>query len=305
LPLEGGSNTSALVNDEVYDPTQRRMSVERSSVTSGYFAALGLNVIKGRGLQPSDAEGEYTGVVVNRTLAEKAWPGKEPLGEVLRANQPVDPWYKSVVVGVVDDVRQWGADAEVQPEMYATPKGHWGRTVHVILRSPQPAEYLAPLLRQEITALDRELALEDVRTLIHVVSDATEGQRTVAGLVNFFMATGLGLVAVGLYGTLSYHVLQRTPEIGVRMAIGAVKGDIVKLVFAQGSGWVAFGVIIGLAGTVALSSLLKSLVYGMEGLSAPPLLLATSAIAAAGLVACWFPARRASKLDPLAALRAD
>jgi putative ABC transport system permease protein len=138
-----------------------------------------------------------------------------------------------------------------------------------------------------------------------VVGQSTQSQRAVAGLVNFFMAVALGLVAVGLYGTLSYHVQQRTREIGVRVAIGALKGDIVRLVFAQGSRWVAVGLAIGLAGSIALSFTLKSVVYGMQGLTVLPLLLAAVAVGFAALLACWLPARRAAQLDPLEALRAD
>ena len=117
--------------------------------------------------------------------------------------------------------------------------------------------------------------------------------------------TALGLVAVGLYGTLSYHVQQRTREIGVRMAIGAMKVDIVRLVFKQGSRWIGVGLVLGLAGSAALSTTLKSLVYRMEGLTAPPLIAATFAVGAAAVIACWLPARRAARLDPLDALRAD
>lgn len=307
LPLEGGSNTSALVNDEAYDSSIRRTSVERSSVTPGYFATMGIALVRGRNLTPADDMGKdgHLGVVVNRAFVEKAWPDKDPLGQVFRANQPKDPWYTATVVGVVEDVRQWGATAKVQPEMYTTPPRHWGNSVHINLRSSRPASFLAPLLRRTVAELDRELPLENIRTLDQVVRDATAGERAVAGLVDFFMAAALGLVAVGLYGTLSYHIVQRTREIGVRLAIGAVGGDILRLVLAQGLRWAGAGLLLGLAGTLALGGVLKSLVYGMEGLTAPPLLLAAAVVTFAAIAAILLPARRASKLDPIVALRID
>lgn len=305
LPLEGGSNTNALVNDQVYDPTQVRMNVERSSVTDDYFEAMGMRLLRGRNLRPEDRTGDIRGVVVNQALVKKAWPDKEPLGEIMRANQAEKPWFVVRVVGVVEDVKQWGADATVQPEMYTTPEGHWGNSIAVILRASVPTAQIIPLVRQELAKLDGELALRNVRTMREVVSGATQSQRAMAGIVNFFMATALGLVAVGLYGTLSYHVQQRTREIGVRVAIGALKGDIVRLVFAQGSRWVVVGLVIGLAGSIGLSFALKSLVYKMEGLSASPLILATVAVGVAAIVACWLPAWRATRVHPMEALRAD
>ncbi|HVT72843.1 MAG TPA: ABC transporter permease [Lacunisphaera sp.] len=305
LPLEGGSNTNALVNDEVYDPTIRRMSVERSSVTAEYFAAMGLRLLKGRNLTNEDRTGDIRGVVVNKACVDKAWPNKEPLGELMRGNNPGKPWYTARVVGVVENVKQWGATAEVQPEMYTTPEGHWGDSAHLVIRSSLTLAQLAPQLRKELGAVDSELALKDLRTMRQVVNQAAQGEAAVAGLVNFFMAAALGLVAVGLYGTLSYHVQQRTREIGVRVAIGALRGDILRLVFAQGSRWVGLGLAIGLAGSFALASTLKSLVYHMDGLTALPLALAAVAVGLAAMVACWLPALRAARLDPLIALRAD
>jgi putative ABC transport system permease protein len=305
LPLEGGSNTNALVNDETYDPTKERMLVERSSVTEDYFAIMGLRLLKGRGLKTEDRQGDIRGVVVNQTCVTKAWPHKDPIGEIMRGDNPGKPWYTARVVGVVEDVKQWASGTEVRPEMYTAPEGHWGRGAFLVLRTPLPASQLVPLLRRELAAIDGELALKDVRTMRQVVGDATQGQRAVAGLVDFFMAVALGLVAVGLYGTLSYHVQQRTREIGVRVALGAMKGNIVRLVFAQGGRWVAVGLALGLAGSIGVSFALKSIVYRMDGITAPPLLIATFAIGLAAFIACWLPARRAAKLDPLEALRAD
>ena len=307
LPLEGGSNTSALVNDEVYDPAQRRTSVERSSVTTGYFETMGIRLLRGRNLTPADdmSKTGVLGVLVNQAFVDKAWPDKDPIGQVFRANQAKDPWYTATVVGVVENVRQWNATAKVQPEMYTTPPGHWGNTVYINLRSTQPAAFLTPLLRQTVAGLDRELPLEGIRTLNQVVRDATAGERAVAGLVDFFMAAALGLVAVGLYGTLSYHIVQRTREIGVRLAIGALGGDILRLVFGQGLRWVALGLLLGLAGTFGLAKVLKGHVYGMDDLTAPPLLLAAAIVAFAATLAILIPAWRAAKLDPLVALRTD
>ncbi|WP_221032603.1 ABC transporter permease [Actomonas aquatica] len=307
LPLEGGSNTNALVNDEVYDPTQRRTQVERSSVSADYFATMGLTLLQGRLLRDEDdmQEDGRLGIVVNRTFVERAWPDQNPIGQVIRANQPADPWYTATVVGVVEDVKQWGAGAPMQPEMYTTPPGHWGNRVHLNLRSPQNASALIPQVRAVIAAYDPELAIEDPRTLQQVVLDSTEGQRVVAGLVNFFMGIALGLVAVGLYGTLSYHVVQRTREIGVRMAIGALKGDILSLIFGQGLRWVLVGVVLGIGGIFALAKVLASLVYDMDGLTLAPVLIATGAVAVATVVATLIPAWRAARMNPIEALRLD
>ena len=307
LPLEGGSNTNALVNDEVYDPAIRRTSVERSSVTTGYFETMGIKLVRGRNLTSADDMGKdgHLGVVVNRAFVEKCWPNQDPIGQIFRANQAKDPWYTATVVGVVEDVRQWGATAKIQPEMYTTPPGHWGNTVHINLRSTRPASFLAPQLRAAVAALSRELPLDDIRTFNQVVRDSSAAERAMASLVNFFMATALGLVAVGLYGTLSYHIVQRTREIGVRLAIGAVGGDILGLVLGQGLRWVAIGLVLGLIGTLALTTVLKGIVYGMEGLTAPPLLIAAAVVAVATTFAILIPAWRASKLDPLVALRID
>jgi len=305
LPLGGGSNTNALINDETFDPTIRRVQVERSSVTEDYFRTMGLRLLQGRNLGPEDREGEIRGVVVNQEMGQRSWPNKDPLGQIMRGNNPGKPWYTVRVVGVVENVKQWGADAPVQPEMYTTPEGHWGNNASLVVRTSLPVGQLMPMLRSELAKVDPELAFRDIYTMRQIVENSTQSQRAVAGLVNFFMAIALGLVAVGLYGTLSYHVQQRTREIGVRVAIGAMKRDIFRLVFEQGGRWIALGVVFGLAGSVAVSTMLKTLVYGMTGITAWPLVLASGTVGLAALLACWLPAHRAARMDPLEALRAD
>jgi predicted permease len=304
LPLEGGSNTNILVNDEVFDPAAKRPLVEVSAITPGYFAAAGIPLLRGRTLEPGDVGDDNIGVVVNRALVEQCWPGQDPLGKIIR-NNGAKTSYHARVVGVVESVRQWGPENDPKPEMYWTPDRAWGQTVFLIVRSPKPAGQLAPALRRAVAGLDPDLPLARIRTLQTVVEEAMQGQRAVTQLVDFFMIVALGLVAVGLYGTLSYHVLQRTREIGVRMALGAAHQDIVRLVFRQGSGWVLVGVVLGVGGALALASTLRALVYGMATVEPVPLLAATGAVAVAAALACWLPARRASRVDPTEALRAE
>jgi predicted permease len=304
LPLEGGSNMNILVNDEVFDSSAQRTLAEISSVTPGYFDAAGIRMLRGRTLGIEDAGEDAIGVVVNRALAEMCWPGQDPIGKIIRPDTP-KAWFHAHVVGVAGSVRQWGAAVDPKPEIFWTPDRAWGQRIFLIVRSVHPAAQLAPLLRRELGMMDPDLSLAHVRTLKDVVHEATQAERVVAGMVDFFTAAALGLVAVGLYGTLSYHVLQRTREIGVRLAVGADRRSILRLVFRQGFGWVLIGVATGIAGSLALASVLRSLAWGVDPLSALSLLVGTAAIGTAATLACWLPAWRAARVDPIVALRAD
>ena len=261
-------------------------------------------MLRGRTLRIEDTGEDAIGVVVNRALAEKCWPGQDPLGKVIRPDVP-KPWFHAHVVGVAESVRQWGPATDPQPEMYWTPDRAWGQRIFLLVRSEHSAAQLAPLLRRELAAMDPDLPLAHIRTLRDVVHEATQAERVVAGMVDFFMAAALGLVAVGLYGTLSYHVMQRTREIGVRLAIGAERRNILRLVFRQGFGWVLIGVATGIAGSLGLASVLRSLTWGIEPLSVLSLATGTAAVGAAATLACWLPAWRAARVDPIEALRAD
>jgi len=304
LPLEGGSNMNILVNDDQFDPTAQRLLAECSAVTPGYFAAAGIGVVRGRTLIPGDAGTDSFGVVVNRTLADKCWPNQDPLGKVIRPNTST-PWFHARVVGVVESVRQWGPDSEPRPELYWTPERTWGQRVFILLRTQGSAASLSSLLRKELASIDPDLPLARIRTLKTVVEESTIGQRSLAVMVDTCMFVAMGLLAMGLFGTMSYHVLQNTREIGVRMALGAMPGDVLRMVLRQGIVWATIGVSLGVAGTLALSGTLKSMILGLDGLNLAALGGAAVAIAAATLLACWLPARRAAAVDPMDALRAE
>jgi len=304
LPLEGGANSTILVNQEMFDPKANSTLAEISSVTPGYFAAAGIHLVRGRTLVPGDAGKDDIGVVVNRALAEKCWPGQDPLGKVIRSDSPT-PYYHARVVGVVDDVRQWGPKEKAAPEIYWTTDRAWGQTLFLVVRSSLPASQLAPLLRRELGNLDPDLPMSRVRTLRQLVGESAQGDRAVASVVDFFMAAALGLVAVGLYGTLSYIVLSRTREIGIRLAVGAERASILGLIFRQGLGWVAAGVVMGTGAALALAGGLRASVWGIDPFNGYFLLGSGAVVSTAAVLACWLPAWRASSVDPIVALRSD
>ena len=304
LPLEWGPAASILANDEVFDPNIHRPAVVFSAITPGYFAAADIPFLQGRTLESSDVSKGYIGMVVNRALAQKYWPGQNPLGKIVRPND-ANPWFHARVVGVVENVRQWGPNSEPQPQLYWTIDHAWGNTVFLIVRSVQPGVALGPALRRVLDDLDPDLPLSRIRTFKTIVREATLMPKLVAGLADYCMGAAIALAAIGLYGTLSYHVLQRTREIGVRMALGATRSDVVRLVFRQGLGWMLPGILLGICGALASAKALRALVYDVNTLSIVALAAATGAVAVAAALACWLPARRAAAVEPMEALRCE
>ena len=304
LPLEGGSNTEILVAHQTFDPAIDRIPNEVSSVTPSYFETAGIRLLRGRYLQPADATATPLGVVINRTLAEKHWPGQDPIGQIIRHNS-ANPGWTATVVGVVEDVRQWGPAQDPQPEIYWDSGRAWNNTVFLLVRSTRSASQLTTSLRQAVASLDPDLPLARVRTLEQLVHEATGSQRLVAWLVGLFMGLALLLLATGLFGTLSYLIRQRTREIGIRLALGAAPAGIGRLVIGQGLRWVLGGTALGAAGSLAVASLLRSMLWGTAPFDPAALAAGLVAIVVVGLLACWLPARRATHVDPIVALRAE
>jgi predicted permease len=303
LPLQGGTSTSILVNDETFDPSVRRTNAERSLVSPGYFDAIGIRLINGRDLRATDdAPAEY-GVVVNRTLAEHAWPGESAVGQLIRSNDNPPPW-TAVVVGVVEDVRQW-SERQPRPEIYfpyATRP--WVRGRLVVRTSGDPLDAL-PSIRAQLARIDADLPLAEVRTLGAIVNETTRHRRFLTLLVQLFTITAVVLAIVGIYGNMSYHVARRTHEIGVRVALGAGQRSLLVMVLRHALFLATVGVAIGLGLTAAFSLVAGHWAYGVNPLSPLYLTAGTLFVLAVALLAAWIPAQRAAQVDPIEALRTE
>ena len=304
LPLRGGYNRTVLVDGETYEVRVPRPDVEESWISPGYFAAMGIRQVQGRPLEPGDAQGDPPGIVVNRTLAEHYWSGRDPLGRRILSDSP-RPEPIGRVVGVVDDVRQWDIGLAAQPEMYFPYARNPRNEAFLIVRSAFDARRMVPALRHELAALDADLALADPITMAEIVSEEAGGRHTLLVLTNFFMAAALVMTAIGIYGTLSFQLRQRTREIGVRLALGAPARDIVALVLRQTVPWLVTGAAVGVVISVAIAGALRTFFADLSLLNPSYYLAGCGALSGILAVACWLPARRAMKVDPVVALRAE
>ena len=275
-------------------------------VSPDYFGAIGIPLRRGRFFESHDTATSQPVIVVNNQLAERFWPGQDPIGKRLKIG-PLDspnPWL--TVVGVVGDVRQAGLYGDLRMDLYA-PYGqdHRGFVAprDLVLRTKGDPTSVAAAVRQAVWSVDKDQPISHVRTMDQVFAAAVSQERFQALLLGLFAALALVLACVGLYGVISYAVAQRTHEIGVRMALGARPVDVLRLVLRQGMGLTIIGLLVGIGiGSVA-TRVLSDMLYGVTPrdpltfIGVPALLLLVA------FLACYIPARRATRIDPLVALR--
>jgi putative ABC transport system permease protein len=303
-------------------PPKGQEPVRRQNiVTPDYFRAMGIRVVKGRTFTEEETFGPLKAqggaIIINESFARKFWPGEDPLGKRMRAgygNQTWDragldgdlPW--STVVGVVADTVQPGVEHSAMDEMFypyvnAADPPMWG--MNIVVRSAVDPASLANAVRAEIHALDRQLPLNDVRTMNEWAARAVSEPRFNGLLLGLFALVALALASVGVYGVMSYAVTQRRHEIGVRMALGARSGDVLRLVVGRGMKLALVGVACGVAASLALTRVMQGLLYGVSALDAGAFAGAAALLAGVAFCACYLPARRAAKVDPAVALRAE
>jgi putative ABC transport system permease protein len=268
--------------------------------TNDYFRAAGIQIRRGREFTQADRDGAPQVAIINESFARRFYPNEDPLGQrIIIRNRP----QACEIVGVVNDVRHLGPDKEPGPEMYVPYNQLVVGAIPLVVRTKSAPEALAGAVRKEIEAVDREVAVGKVRTMTQMMSAALAEWRFALLLLGIFAATALLLAAVGIYGVMAYAVTRRRHEFGVRMALGAQAQDLMKLVIKQGATLTLAGVAVGLPASFALTRLLKALLFGVS--ATDPLTFAVVALllTLVALLACWIPARRATKVDPMIALR--
>ena len=310
LPLSG-SDSGTSFNIEGRPPLPRGKFIEAAPrwVSADYFRAMGINVLRGRPLAEQDIANDRPVALINQTMAERFWPGEDPIGKRITMESPENPaWHE--IVGVVADVRHTALDAQPEAEMYypylfssEADSSPWTSMYLVVRTSGEDPSSLAAALRREVLAVDKDQPVYNVASMTQLLAASVAQRRFNMLLVGLFAVLALVLAAVGLYGVMSHLVTQRTHEIGIRMALGARAQDVVKLVLKNGMTLALSGIALGLAGAFGLTRLMRSLLFGVTTTDAVTFVAVSLCLGAVALLACYIPARRATKVDPLVALR--
>ncbi|HJU55738.1 MAG TPA: FtsX-like permease family protein, partial [Pyrinomonadaceae bacterium] len=273
-------------------------------VTTDYFSAMKIPLLRGRSFTEQDTAEAPGVIVIDETLARRFFPGEDPLGKRINESGSQNGLGFLTVVGVVGGVKHTSLDGEPKPMMYVSYlQSHWSDMTLAVRASGGRAEDLAAAVRKEVWALDKDQPVASVQTMESLFAKAVAPQRFQMMLVGLFAAVALLLSVVGIYGVMAYAVTQRTHEIGIRMALGAQRRDVFKLLMGQGMAQALIGILLGLAGAFALTRLMSSLLFGVS--ATDPLTFAgvSLILASVALLACYIPARRAMKVDPMVALR--
>jgi putative ABC transport system permease protein len=293
------SNQPFRVPGRPIDPA-KMLSAQYNVVSPDYFRALRIRITQGRAFTERDRIGSPPVAVVNETLAQRMWPGENPLGKRLGLGRD-----ESQVVGVFADIKQRQLDSEPRLQICVPVLQQPMRSMFLAARGRSDATMLLPAIRQRIAALDAELPLSDIALLEERVTGSIRRQRFATLLLAIFAGTALALAVVGLYGVMSYLVAQRTREFGLRMALGAELRDMLKLIVGHGMKLVLAGLVLGVAGALALTKVLAGMLFNVRASDPVTFVAVCTLLAAVGAMACYLPARRAAKVDPMVALRAE
>jgi putative ABC transport system permease protein len=303
LPLGGANSSDSYLVEGEPEPAPGDEHGGRYRVaTPDYFRTMGISIVRGRGFTDQDKAGAPPVVIVNEAFVRKHWPGADPIGKRIRFYGPLEraPWMQ--VVGVLADVKH-ELNLAVTPEYYLPhAQNPWNAMVLVAKTSVEPGS-LAGALRQQVWAIDKDQPVFDVKTMQEVRSTSVAVYSFSSVMLGIFAFVALLLASIGIYGVMAFAVTQRTQEIGIRIALGARSVDVLKLVVKHGMKLALLGMVIGLAGSWAVTRFIEKLLVGVEATDLLTFSVVSVCLLVAAFVACYLPARRATKVDPLVALR--
>jgi putative ABC transport system permease protein len=306
LPIGGGWASRGFVIEGRPDPgTENQPNAKYSIICPNYFRTMGINQISGREFTEQDSLNSPGVIVINETMAKRFWPNEDPLGKRIKIgfSNSNEPWL--TIVGVTQDVKQGGLDRQTRPEFFRPyNQAGWPVMTVVARTASSPGTFINPI-KQALARIEPDRAPSGIRTMNEVIYDSVGSRRFPMMLLAAFSLVGLTLAAVGISGVVSFAVSQRTREIGIRMALGAHKSDVIRLAL-KGSliaAWIGVGV--GLAASLALTRFLTGLLFEVKPMD--PIIISSAAIILASIafIACYLPARRAAKVDPIIALRCE
>ena len=300
LPMtDNGANGTFLIDND----RSRTGYAEYRRASRGYFAAMGIPLLRGRLFQPEDTPESQHVAVISKALADKVWAEADPIGQRIQFGNMDGDSRLLNIVGIVGDVRDYGLDADVRPAVYAyslqRPQASY---LSIVARSRVDTSALVPAMRGVVQSMDDQIPI-NFRTLEQIFSSSLDSRRFSLVIFGVFASVALVLAAMGIYSVMSYTVSQRTQEIGIRMALGANVPDILGLVMGQGLKLMIVGVALGCIGAAALTRLLESMLFGVSATDPVTFVGIALLLTSLALVACYFPARRATKVDPMVALR--
>jgi predicted permease len=311
LPFSGADRSASFrIEDRPAVPGDPGPHGDIRNVTPGYFAAMGIPILKGRYFTDEDRKGTQAVVIIDESLAQQYWPDQNPIGKHLQQNS-ADPW--STIVGVVghirfnslagDETSGQGARSSTKGSYYFPIAQSEAPAAFLIARTPGDPANLRAAIEEAVRGVDANQPVHDFRAMEVRIRSSLGAQRFAVTLLGVFAGIALLLAAVGLYALISFSVAQRTRELGIRIALGAVPSNVLRLVIAQGMGMVGIGLAIGLVAALTLNYLMSSLLYGVHAGDPVTYLGVAAGLGVVALLACYIPARRAMRVDPIIALR--
>jgi len=304
LPLSGsGSSGSFRIEGRDVPQGQSLPHGARWAATPEYFKTMGIPIVRGRYFEERDTADSTPVVIIDEALAQKYWPGEDPVGKrITFQGGPNNPIWREVV-GIVGHVKFIDLEGESRAQYYIPHQQISQPGMAIVVRTQGDPNALAGVVRGVVRSADKELPIFRMRTMDQFVADAMAQRRFAMLLIGIFAGLAMLLAAVGLYGVMAYSVTQRTHELGLRMALGAQGSDVLKLVVKQGMTLAGAGLALGVAGALALSRLMKTLLFNVSATDPLIFVAIAATLAAVALLACFLPARRATKVDPMVALR--